>query len=220
MTLKSDDVIKLIRLSVPGDNANATDTAKLIFEAAVLKVGKMRNVDYNREWKTFNFVSSKAKLKIGSDIMATEGDILSAGVFTYTDNTQPIFMLDIHRYRSLTGGLTASGRPTHATIHSATKTLEVYPTPDSGYEAGLYVRKAITSFKDIPEAYHSAVLSTGLTMVKALSDPMLADRLRREDMLDMQGDSMLSWNGSNVSADRGLYQGGRNVATSYNLRKS
>lgn len=220
MTLKDSDIKKLIRLAIPGDNANADDTAGLILTAAILKVGKTRNVDYNRKWVTFNFKSGSASLKIGVNILSSEKDILSAGVLTYTDNVQPIFLLDISRYRSLTGGLTASGRPTHATIHSATKTLEVYPTPDSNYEAGLYVRKAVTRLKDIPESYHSAVISTGLTMVRALSDPGLADRLRREDVADMQGDSMLSWNGTNVSVDRGLYQGGNNRATSYNLRRN
>lgn len=219
MTLKSDDIKKLIRLAIPGDSANAEDTANLIFTASVIKVGKTRGVDFNREWTVFNFVSGKNSLKIGSDIMSAQSDILSAGVLTYTDNVQPIALLDIHRYRSLTGGLTASGRPTHATIHSATKTLEVYPTPDDNYEAGLYVRKAVTSLKGIPDSYHSAVISTGLAMVRALSDSALANKLREEDLIDMQGDSMLSWNGSNVSVDRGLYQGGHVGATSYNLRR-
>lgn len=220
MTLKNDDIKKIIKQALPGDEASKDDTASVIVQAAILKVGKTRNVDYNREWKTFNFVSGTASYKIGSDILASTADIMNAQYLTYTDNTDPVTLMTIQRYRAITGGLSASGRPTHATIHGASKTLEVYPTPDDTYEAGLYVRMEITSLKDIPELYHGAVVSAGLMIVRAIRDPNVAALLAKEDMADMQADSILAWSGDVIPADRGLGAGSRSRATSYNLRNN
>ena len=210
----------MIQHAIPGDKAGTEQVAKTIFDRAVLRVGRTPNVDFNREWVTFNFVASKGSYEIGVDIMSAESDIIRAQYLYSTDNTQPIALMDLQRFRDITGGQVASGRPTHATIHSASKTLEVYPTPDSSYEYGLYVQKTITKFSEIPDVYHDVVASTGILMVQALRDPGVAARLQKEDMDALKRDSILGWDGTTIAVERGLDYGGGLGADSMNLRNS
>ena len=218
--MKDSAVIKYIRAAIPDANVNADATAKVVFGKAVAFVGRMPNVDFNRKWVTFNFVSGTSSYVIGKDILSDMSDIMRANVLTSTDNVQPIQLISIQDYRALISGLTTSGRPTHATIHSANKTLEVYPTPDSAYEYGLYVQKTITRFEDIPDAYHDVVCDIGVTMVKALlsQDPSLSAMFMKEGLSAMKFDHIIGWSGSNISVARGLDRGGGGrTATSYNL---
>ncbi len=215
--MRSDDVIKYIRLAIPDTNVNADDTARAIFNKAVTFVGRMPNVDFNRDWVTFNFVSGTKTYEIGKDILAELSDVMRATVLTATDNVQPVEMISIESFRTVTSGLTASGRPTHATVHSSSKKLEVYPTPDSSYEYGLYAQHAITKFEDIPSAYHDVVGDVGIAMVAALKDPSIALSIAKAGLDAMKFDSIIGWSGTNVSVGRGLSGGSKNRATSYNL---
>jgi len=217
--LKEAEVIKYIKASVSAEaQVNADDIAKAAFGKAVTFVGRLPNVDYNRDWVTFNFTASKGSYKLGVDIMAQESDIMNAQELHSTDNIQPIILMSLPEYRNTTGGFTGSGRPTHATIHSASKTLEVYPTPDSSYEYGLYVQKSVTSFKDIPVAYHDVVCDIGVLNVRALRDPQVAMQLAQQGLEAIKYDAILGWSGDTIRADRALDRGGRSKADSQNLR--
>jgi len=216
--LKDSDVKRIIKYAIRADAQDADKLANDFFNKAVIHVGRTLNVDFNRKWVTFNLVASQGSYVLGKDIMAEMSDIMNAQSLYSTDNVQPIVLMELDKFRNITGGLTASGRPTHATIHSANKTLELYPTPDGTYEYGLYVRRYISRFEDIPEAYHDVVADTGVMMVKAIDDPQIAVMLAQQGRGDMQNDNVMGWSGSTVRASRGLDRGGGLGADSGNLR--
>jgi len=207
---------------VPATQSTEADKiAEAAFHKAIAFVGRMPNVDFNRSWVTFNFVAGTKSYDIGKDIVSRMSDIMNAQELYSTDNTQPIRLLGLGEYRSITGGMTGSGRPTYATIHSATKTLEVYPTPDGSYEYGFYVQKAVNSFADIPSAYHDIVIDIGVLNVRALSDQtgQIAMMLAKKGLDSMAYDNIVGWSGSTVRPSRGLDPGkGGIVPDSGNLR--
>jgi len=217
--LKETDALKIIELAIPAtDRAAGAEVAKAILSKAILKVGRLPNVSFNRKWATFNFVSGKKTYIVGQDILGAYSDFQNASELWSTDNTQPIMLVSLEEFNAKTRGLSDSGRPEWATLHSSTPTLEVYPTPDSAYEYGLYAKLEINKFEGIPSAYHDVLIDTAVLMVKGLADPNVAAMLMQSGIKDAMEDSLLGWSGTTIRCDRVLGSAKTLGADSGNLR--
>lgn len=216
--MNQTDAIILIKASVPAKfTADAETLANAALTKAVSKVGRMRNVDWNREQVDIVLTSGKAKYIIGVDILSKFAEIYSMKKMWHTDSDLPgIPVQDVDKFNVFARGNDRSGRPLIATIHSKSSTLEFWPNPDSDYTIWCYVRKSINSWDDIPAVYRDVVTDEALRNIRALGSAVLMNELAKENLREMQLDSDTEWDGSQVNVYRPLSSGqSRTTADKY-----
>lgn len=210
----------IVATAVGADKSNALDVAESHLLKAITKLSRMNNVNFNREWVTFTLTAGKSSYKIGSDVLSEYMDIKKIQHIWHNDRSiEPIKVLGIDEYKSNCSGLSSTGVPVIATVHSSDPILEVYPVPDSNYSVSCYVKRKINKFEDIDSAYHDVVVDYALLSVSATKDPNVAIRLFEEGIDDLKYDSMVGWIGNNIPVSRHMgIQTDRANSDSGNLR--
>jgi hypothetical protein len=197
------------------DYANAEEVAGGLKNKAVLKVGRTPGVAWNRQHVTFNLQSGKSSYDCGVDILSDEKP---AGLqyLWHTDTpSAPIRVIPVQAFNAYARGSSSSGRPEIATLHSDTKTLEVWRSPDAAYTIWGYLKKKIVNFSDIPAEYHDVVVDVAIASL----DPANALRFATEGLEDARNDSLTPWDGSVVAIERHLGDSDAAIQPdSYNLR--
>lgn len=208
-----------IALAVGKDKANAIEIAKACRQAAVLRIGRMRGVDFNKELITLTTVAGKASYVIGKDFASSFPVLKNIQNVWRTDRVSAeVQVVPLDEFSAHARGSSTAGGPRLATIHTSGTTIELWPTPDAAYALKCSCKKSITALKDIPNDYHDAVLAVGITIASYLQNPEGANYFLRDVMKDIQEDTMLGWDGSRFDVDRILDQTntGR-VSDSHNL---
>lgn len=196
-----------IALAVGKDKAGATEIAKACRQAAVLYVGRMRGVDFNRELLTLNTIAGQTSYVVGKDFATNQPVLRNIQDIWRTDRTSaPIRLVPLDEFSAHARGSATVGAPQLATIHSNPKVLELFPTPSGVYTLKLYCKKRITALEQIPEDYHDVVLHVGITIAASLASPQFSLQMVKEGLADIQADTMLGWDGSRVDVDRILDQ--------------
>jgi len=218
--MTEQDVIDALLLVIPKDRENAERIAKGHLKKAILKVGRMKGVDFNRDIQTFTLTTGKKEYVIGKDILSGVAGIWDIDELYLTDETRwPVKVIGIGDFDSYARGSTSTGKPQIATVHSSTATLEVWPIPDSAYNMKALVRKQIENFDDIPTGYHDVLVDYGIASIAVAGNPAVAVDFARSGLADVQADSRTSWEGNTILVERHL--GGSSGATradSGNLR--
>lgn len=208
------EVKKVIAARLPSDTANSEETAGSYLKMAVLKLGRMENVDWNRVAVQETLTAGQKIYEVGVDILRDYKDVKNIQSLWHTDRGQdPIDMVDVYRFNKTARGGQASGRPFTSTIHSDEAKIEFYPSPDSAYTIWAYVRKKIENFEDIPSEYHDVLLATALAYVASPRS------FSAEGLKEMRDDSRTEWGGSTIQISRNIGRvSNRRVADSHNLQ--
>jgi len=218
--MTEQDIKRLIHASIPSDAANRDEIADDLFEAAVLKIGRLPNVSFNTERITFNLTANKQDYIIGVDILSNFPEAWTIQHLWITDEAgHNIKVVSQDEYTANYAGSTTTGKPTRATIHSVdgVSKLSVWPIPDSAYGVTGYARKTV-GFADIPDQYHDAIITQAYLIWQARNNASVASALALDNEKDMQGDSRTSWSGSTFRVPRPMSQINRvKRADSYNI---
>lgn len=208
-----DEIAALIPVNA---NVNADVRAQTLLARAVLRVGRMKGVHWNREDVTIAIEGGKSSYKVGVDILGQYADMKNVQVLWRTDVQRPgIPILDIEDFNLFKRGNSASGPPEYATIHSSDETLEIYPTPDTNYSLFAYIKKKITKFEEIPDEYHDVLIDEAV----ASADPRTALARAQRGTKEIAGDSLTEWSGNVVPIARHVGRTGLGVeVNSQNLR--
>ena len=181
--------------------ADARDMAQGLLAAAVIKIGRMPAVSWNRRNVEFSFTSGKSSYETGKDIFGEFTDIKNIQYIWITDsNGSPVKMYSLQEFNRLARGLSSSGKPRIATMHSDDETLEVYPVPDSDYNAVAYVQRVISKFDDIPVEYHDLLVN----YANASYDTRTSVAFFAEGKKEAQGDTLTRWDGNTIRISRGV----------------
>jgi len=197
-------------------DANAEVIARGLILKAVLKVGRMNGVDWNKEAVSFNLTSGQSVYKCGIDILSAYSRIKNLQYLWRTDTQDsPIRIVNLQEFNAYRRGATGTGKPELATLHSADETLEVWRTPDTTYAVWGYVQKRIVDLKDIPDIYYDVVIDVAVSSL----DPRNAVVFAQLGLDEMRKDSLTIWEGNSIPLGRHLgedYAGTH--GDSYNLR--
>lgn len=203
--MKSDDAVNVVAMAVGGDAVTAKIIAKAHIDKAVLKFSRLNNVSFNRRWTEATLTANKEKYTLGKDIFTDFSDIQKIQYFWRTDVVGwPITVVSIEEFQQHSSGYTTTGAPVLATIHSDSGILEFYPTPDSAYTVAAYLKRQITKFEDIDDAYHDVVIDYAIMSVFATKDAGTAAMMLREGFDDIKRDSRVGWAGGGISINRHL----------------
>jgi len=198
------------------DSSNAEVIAKGLMLKAVLKVGRMNGVDWNKDAVTFNLTASKSIYKCGVDILGSFTRIKGLQYLWRTDTQDaPIRIVNLQEFNAYRRGATGTGTPELATLHSSDETLEVWRTPNITYSVWGYVQKRIVDLKDIPDIYYDVVIDVAIASL----DPRNAIAFAQLGLDDMKKDSLTIWDGNSIPLGRhigGDYSGTK--SDSFNLR--
>ena len=168
---------------------------------------------------TFDLTSGKGSYKIGSEILSKYVGIKKVQHLWHNDrNIAPIEIVGLDEFQRNTSGMSNSGLPIIATVHSSSPILEVYPVPDSNYSVSCYVKRKISKFSDIDDYYHDVIVDYALLSVAAVKDPSVSIRLAKEGLDDLKYDSIIGWIGDNIPISRHLGTGYGRGNDSGNLR--
>ena len=214
------EVLAVLRGALPTDKAQSDDIAGGHLKKAILKLGRMKGVDFNRDIQTFALTANQKEYVIGKDILNGVSGVWDMDELYLIDKPNwPVKIVGIDRFDVDARGSTTTGVPVLATVHSSTATLEVWPSPDSAYNMKALVRKVITNFDDIPVGYHDVLIDYGLASIAAASAPAIAVQLAQAGLADVQADSRTSWEGSTIALENHLGDVGRSTRVdSGNLR--
>jgi len=214
------ELVQIIAAAMPQNSSNAETLGKLLLKKAILKIGRMQGVQFNREWVPFSLKSGKQDMVIGSTILNDYPGVWNMQEMWRTDTGGwNIPIVGIEDFQVYAAGRTTSGAPYIATLHSQKGTLTVYPIPDQDYPVKAYVRRKIVGLEDVPDMYHDTLADYGVIAAQALSSPQVAAELLRGDLKDLLGDALTGWSGSTIGAERGLAEeAGTSLVDSGNLR--
>jgi hypothetical protein len=219
--MKEVDVISAIKggvlRQIPAlQDPNAEVVSKGLMLKAIIKVGRMPGVDWNREGVTFNFTSGKSSYQCGADILQEFSRIKNLQCIWLTGSIDsPVNVVTLQEFNTYARGSTSTGKPKIATIHSHNETLEVWPVPDATYAAWGYVQKRILKLEDVPEYYHDVVIDVAIASL----DPRNAIEFAKSGLKDMRDDTLTPWEGSTIPLGRHIgVEYGVTGADSSNLR--
>jgi len=218
--MTKDDVLNALLLAIPKDRDNAKGIAEGHLKKAILKVGRMKGVDFNRDIQTFTLTANQKEYIIGRDVLNGVGGVWDIDELYLIDEERwPVNVVGIGDFDSYARGSDSTGKPQIATVHSSTAILEVWPTPDSAYNMKALVRKQIENFDDIPSGYHDVLVDYGIASIVAAGNPAVAVSFARDGLADVQADSRTSWEGNTILVARHLGDtGGSTRVDSGNLR--
>lgn len=204
--MQESQIDRAIALSIQKPEADAEAIAAIFRQKAVLKIGRMRNVDWNRKRVGFSLTSGKTEYYIGSDITGVDApDLQNMQTLWRTDTVaDPIHILPISEFNRYARGSSTSGKPQVATLHSGEKMLEIWPSPDSNYSLEGYARLEITRLEQIPEAYHDVVIDYAIAALAAAQNPAIAVQFAQAGLKDIADDSLTQWDGTVVPLPRHL----------------
>lgn len=219
--MTKNDVIKAISVAVPDSQKDdRLDIAETYLYKAISRLGRMRDVSFNRDIVTFNTVANQRDYNIGVDILTDFDGVWNLYELQRTNKDFEIDLVGLDMFNDYATSTTDTGEPVIATIHSSNSILRFFPIPDAAYEIEVNVRKQITNFEDIPDAYHDVLIDLGIESLKAISDPNMAAKIAREGMEDVRADSQTTWDGSHIPLARHLAENTSSVkrVDSMNLR--
>jgi hypothetical protein len=218
--MTENDILTYLRASVPSDiSSNADAIARIALGKALIKIGRMPNVDWNRRQENITLTSGTSKYKVGVDILNTE-DGWNIQEMWCTDTTGfEVEMKTLDDFNDYKRGNTGTGRPIMAAYYGESRTIEFYPTPDSAYELWVYFRKEVKSLSEVPDVYHDAIIDYAMLCIKALRNSDIAFKLASDSFKEIQDDALLIWRGNVAKLDINMgQQGGRKYHDSGNLR--
>jgi hypothetical protein len=206
-------MIAAITLAVPplrgkeGDTVrtNAEQIATAMYTLALSKLGRMDGVDFNRDWVTFTLTSGTSTYELGVDFLSKYPRIQNVRSLWRTDVVNwpvPVKDIDDFNYLSINTG---TGAPRMAALYFADglATIKVWPTPDSNYTIGCYIKRPIRNLEDMP-GYDDVVYATAINLINAARDPNVAMELARMGLRDIKADGIAGWDGSVIPMERGL----------------
>jgi hypothetical protein len=197
--------ISIIKLSLPAGLAETDKVASALLSYALNKISRKKGVDYNREYKTANLTSGQRDYVLGADLWSGQGNVWNVQEMNCTDaKGHPIWVIGKDDWNDIARGSTTTGRPTHATVHSANRVLQLFPIPNSNYPIEAYVTKKITAITDLLEIYHDIPIDIAGLAIKAGVDPNVQMALVKEGLADILADSGTSWTGSKIMIQRPL----------------
>lgn len=205
--MTDDQAKSIIKLSMPAgtDTASANEIAGALLAYALNKISRKKGVDYNREYRTGTLVASQREYTLGVDLWSGQGAVWNVQEMNCTDTTgQPIWIIGMDDFNDIARGSTTTGRPTHATIHSANRVLRFYPIPNSAYPIEAYVTKKISALSDLLEIYHDIPIDIAGLAIKAGADPNVQMALVKEGLRELTIDSATAWTGNSIALDRHL----------------
>ena len=218
--MTESDVKKFLTASVPKDRANAEEIASLALSAAISKLGRMPNVDWNRDEVSIQLESGNDEYELNVDILESYPNIWNIEELWHTDSSQkPVKVVGLSEFNAYKRGSSTSGRPILATIHSSNPKLEFYPTPDSNYVLWSYVQKQVDNFNDIPDGYHDVLISVGQEYIRSITDPNMSAKLAEQGINEIEDQSKTKWTGNviDTSGNIGRKSKGKSGYDSYNL---
>lgn len=205
--MNEQTLIDAIALAIPKDRANATQLAGAFLTMAKAKLARLDGVDFNRDWVTFRLQAGKPSYQLGKDIISKYPQIWSCGDFWRIDVANwPITNKSIDDFKYEASGRNLSGPPRIICLHSYNQTLEVFPTPDSNYEIGTYVKFQNTSI-DAYQAYFDVLYSLAVTLINAASNPVLALELTKSGIVDVKSDGVGGYTGNIIHLERHIGNG-------------
>jgi len=201
--MTKDEVVRAIALAVTGGGVDKEAIAQVYLQKAILKIGRMEGVDFNREWVDFNLTSGISKYQIGTDIIGKHPEIWSLKELWRTDvQGWSIEIVGLERFNAYTRGGSSAGAPTLGTIHSEAGYLEVYPIPDSAYTVAAYLKKKITNFSEIEEGYHDVLIDYAVASINATKDTAASFQFAKEGLNDLKNDQPTLWSGNSIGIER------------------
>lgn len=222
--MTESDVLAAISVAVPKDRPQAESLAKGHLAKAVLKIGRDRQIDFNRSVETFTLTSGTSAYKFGVDILKDIGDVIEVADLYNTDvpNWQ-VLIIGTDDFAESARGSTTTGRPTIATLHS-TKTgtkIEFWPEPDAAYNMKGDIRVALKDFRDIPDMYHDTLIDYAIASINASISQETALAMASSTIQDLRKDSRTGWSGGKILLDRHIADvSGSAKCDSGNLRPS
>lgn len=197
-------LIEAIALAIPKDRANATQLAGTFLTMAKSKLARMDGVDFNRSWVTFTLQAGKKAYQLGKDVVSKYPNIWSAGDFWRLDvQNWPIVNKGIEDFRYASAGDNSSGPPRLICLHSYNQMMEVYPTPDSAYEIGVYVKFQNNDIAAYSQ-YWDVLYSLAITLINASANPALALELTKAGIVDVKSDGIGGYTGNIIHIERPL----------------
>lgn len=191
--------IMIVESVLPAAHPNRNDLAKAFLDKAVLKIARQQGVEFTKRWEAFSLETAKASYIIGKDILSKFPSLTAMQDLWRTDvSGWPIEILSVGKYSAESSGLTNSGPPRVATIHSNPPILEVYPIPDSDYPVRAKIRGKISAFDDVPTEYRDTVVDQALVFVKAMQDAGVLMRLTEQNVNEIRADGPLTWTGDTI----------------------
>ena len=218
--MTEQQAIDLIRLSIPGDTVSADKIARSVLQYALTKISRLKGTDFNREYLPATLTNAKQEYILGSELFSSQAKVWNISEMWFTDVTGRIVeILGLDDFNVRAAGGTTPGRPTIGTVHSKTRTLRLYPIPDSDYPIEAYVTSPINKLSDLDEIYHDIPIDVAGLMIQAAQDPNIKLRLVKEGLKDLLLDAGSGWTGSTMLIDKPLSrtQGFRRTADSSNL---
>lgn len=200
--MTDNEAVSFLEVAVPKDATNAKVVAQAALRKAVLKFGRMPNVDWNREQETVTLASGTGSYRVGVDILTNYKQGWNIQEIWGTESQgQEIKMKSLDVFNDYKRGNDSTGTPIFAALYGKSKTLEFFPTPSSNFEIWVYLRQEVKQLSDIPDIYHDAVLDYGLLCIQALSNANVALALASGSFKDVEGDALLIWRGNVAGLD-------------------
>lgn len=198
--MTKDQAIMIVESAIPSGHPTRNKLAQAFLGKSVLKIARVQGVEFTKRWEPFTLETAKPSYIIGKDILNKFPGMTAMQDLWRTDvSGWPIDILSVGKFSAESSGLTNTGPPRVATIHSNPPILEVYPIPDSDYPVRAKIRSKISAFEDVPSEYHDAVIDQALVFLKAMQDPGVLMRLTAENIHEIRADGPLTWTGDTVS---------------------
>lgn len=215
--MTENDAVNCILAAIP--SAAGTDMqvrAKALLSKAVLKVGRLPGVSWNRRDVTFTTTSGKGAYVVGAEILNNVNDVKQLTTLYRNDSQDdPIPVVSVDEFNKYARGSTSTGMPVIATIHSADRKLELWPIPDSAYQLYSYIQMRITKLDEIPSEYHDVVVDVAIRSI----NPNNAVLLSEQGLKEIKSDNVTRWDGNTIPVSRSVGRAGSgSKATSWNLR--
>lgn len=196
-------LVDAVKLAVGADAGDAGKIANAVVLAAIKKIGRMPSVDFNKQFVSFALTAGQKTYQLGRDVLANASPIWNMQDMWLTDKVGwGIEIVGAEEFNANARGGTATGAPTIATIYGPddSRTLEVYPSPDSAYNISAMAKLSITQYGDIPSRYDDVVLTTALSLLNSLRNPSVALAMMKEGLGDIRNDRVVSWSGSHIGS--------------------
>lgn len=205
--------IKMIGWKSPSgavvDTSSAEKVAGDILQTAVRKVGRMQGVAFNRDNVTFTLTSGTSSYQIGKDLLDKYPAIWNMEYLWMNESPgQRCYVVGLDTFNNYARGKTGSGYPKYATIHSKSKTIEFWPSPNGAYSMIGYAKENIKDLNEIPDDYHDLILAVGYEFIHAAHNPSAASKLANEGKREVVADSQTGYSGSTFPVVRHLGRSG------------
>lgn len=158
--MTNDTAFEMLKRRLPGDDSDLKNvSARELLDAAVNHMNMLGEYRWNQQYVTATLTSGTSKYFLYDLVPDWQIRKIFDEKLWFVDSQHSIEIVSREQFNYRARGVTSTGKPNIAVIHSNETMIEFYPTPDDAYEIWAMAGILITNIAQLPVELHLPVIA-------------------------------------------------------------